>query len=229
MIKFGTGGWRAIIGDEFTRANIQRLSKALADKMKDEGVEEQGIAIGYDRRFLSKESAIWASEVFAAEDIPVWFISGSAPTPLIMFYVMRHDLPYGMMITASHNPAVYNGIKVFTRGGRDADEIQTQEMEHYLDPDAVVEIMDYEDGKKIGIIKEIQPLNEYLDNIIGAMNMQAIRDRGLRVAIDPMYGVSNTSLRTILSTARCDVQVIHEEHDTLFGGKLPAPSAFTLR
>ncbi|MEG0566525.1 MAG: phosphoglucomutase/phosphomannomutase family protein, partial [Hungatella sp.] len=201
----------------------------LADKMKDEGVEEQGIAIGYDRRFLSKESAIWASEVFAAEDIPVWFISGSAPTPLIMFYVMRHDLPYGMMITASHNPAVYNGIKVFTRGGRDADEIQTQEMEHYLDPDAVVEIMDYEDGKKIGIIKEIQPLNEYLDNIIGAMNMQAIRDRGLRVAIDPMYGVSNTSLRTILSTARCDVQVIHEEHDTLFGGKLPAPSAFTLR
>ena len=129
MIKFGTGGWRAVIGDEFTRENIQKLSKALADKMKDEGVEEQGIAIGYDRRFLSKESAIWASEVFAAEDIPVKFILGSAPTPLIMFYVMKHELPYGMMITASHNPAVYNGIKVFTRGGRDADEIQTMEME----------------------------------------------------------------------------------------------------
>lgn len=251
MIKFGTGGWRAVIGDDFTRENIQKLSKALADKMKDEGVEEQGIAIGYDRRFLSKESAIWASEVFAAEDIPVKFILGSAPTPLIMYYVMKHDFPYGMMITASHNPAVYNGIKVFTRGGRDADEIQTREMEHYInaleerleeqacghrkaaclnsDNKPAVEIMDYEKGMETGIIEEIRPLNEYLDNIIDAVDMKAIRDRGLRVAIDPMYGVSNTSLRVILSTARCDVQVIHEEHDTLFGGKLPAPTAFTLR
>ena len=108
MIKFGTGGWRAVIGDDFTRENIQKLSKALVNKMKDEGVAEQGVAIGYDRRFLSKESAIWASEVFAAEGIPVKFILGSAPTPLIMFFVMRHELPYGMMITASHNPAVYN-------------------------------------------------------------------------------------------------------------------------
>lgn len=229
MIKFGTGGWRAVIGDEFTRENIQRLSKALAEKMKDEGVDEKGIAIGYDRRFLSKESAIWASEVFAAEDIPVKFILGSAPTPLIMFYVMKHEFPYGMMITASHNPAVYNGIKVFTKGGRDADEIQTQEIERYIKEDASVEIMDYEKGLEAGLIQEIQPLNEYLDNIIDAVDMQAIRDKGLRIAIDPMYGVSNTSLRTILSTARCDVQVIHEEHDTLFGGKLPAPSAGTLR
>lgn len=229
MIKFGTGGWRAVIGDEFTRENIQRLSKALAEKMKDEGVDEKGIAIGYDRRFLSKESAIWASEVFAAEDIPVKFILGSAPTPLIMFFVMKHEFPYGMMITASHNPAVYNGIKVFTKGGRDADEIQTQEIERYIKEDASVEIMDYEKGLEAGLIQEIQPLNEYLDNIIDAVDMQAIRDKGLRIAIDPMYGVSNTSLRTILSTARCDVQVIHEEHDTLFGGKLPAPSAGTLR
>lgn len=229
MIKFGTGGWRAVIGDEFTRENIQRLSKALAEKMKDEGVDEKGIAIGYDRRFLSKESAIWASEVFAAEDIPVKFILGSAPTPLIMFYVMKHEFPYGMMITASHNPAVYNGIKVFTKGGRDADEIQTQEIERYIKEDVSVEIMDYEKGLEAGLIQEIQPLNEYLDNIIDAVDMQAIRDKGLRIAIDPMYGVSNTSLRTILSTARCDVQVIHEEHDTLFGGKLPAPSAGTLR
>ena len=92
MIKFGTGGWRAVIGDEFTRENIQKLSKALVNKMKDEGVAEQGVAIGYDRRLLSKESAIWASEVFAAEGIPVKFILGSAPTPLIMFFVMRHEL-----------------------------------------------------------------------------------------------------------------------------------------
>lgn len=238
MIKFGTGGWRAVIGDDFTRANIQILSKALADKMKQEGAADKGIAIGYDRRFLSRESAIWASEVFAAEGIKVFFINRSSPTPLIMFYVLRHDLPYGMMITASHNPAIYNGIKVFTHGGRDANELQTQDIERYIDRvetalaksgDGRIELMEFQEAWDKKIVEETQPLNEYLDNIIGAVDMNKIKERGLRVAIDPMYGVSNTSLRTILSTARCDVQVIHEEHDTLFGGKLPSPSAFTLK
>ena len=89
--------------------------------------------------------------------------------------------------------------------------------------------MEFQEAWDKKIVEETQPLNEYLDNIIGAVDMNKIKERGLRVAIDPMYGVSNTSLRTILSTARCDVQVIHEEHDTLFGGKLPSPSAFTLK
>lgn len=236
MIKFGTGGWRAVIGDEFTRENIQRLSKALADKMCFEGVEDKGIAIGYDRRFLSREAAIWASEVFAGMGIHVWFINRSSPTPLIMFYVMRRQLPYGMMITASHNPAIYNGIKVFTSGGRDANELQTQDIEKYIarvEEEAAqgnqIPLMEFQEAWDEGIVEETQPLNEYLDNIIQAVDMNKIRERNLRVAIDPMYGVSNTSLRTILSTARCDVQVIHEEHDTLFGGKLPSPSAFTLK
>ena len=93
MIKFGTGGWRAVIGDEFTRENIQKLAKALAMKMKDEDVDQKGLCIGYDRRFLSKEAVMWACEVFAAENITCWFVNRSSPTPLIMFYVMAHDLP----------------------------------------------------------------------------------------------------------------------------------------
>ena len=120
MIKFGTGGWRAVIGEEFTKDNIQKLSKALSLKMKDEDNTAKGIFIGYDRRFLSKEAAIWASEVFAEEGIKCYFINRSSPTPLVMYYVMKEEMPYGIMITASHNPAIYNGIKVFTLGGRDA-------------------------------------------------------------------------------------------------------------
>lgn len=236
MIKFGTGGWRAVIGDEFTRENIQILAKAIANKMKDEDTTEKGMVIGYDRRFLSKEAVMWACEVFAAEDIKCYFINRSSPTPLIMFYVMKHDFPYGMMVTASHNPAIYNGIKVFTAGGRDADEIQTQEIEQYIrgveEEKAAgkpIEIVEYPVAKEQGLVVEFNPLNEYLDNIINTIDMDAIRDRGLKVALDPMYGVSQTSLKTILSTARCDVETIHERHDTLFGGKLPAPSAHTLR
>lgn len=231
MIKFGTGGWRAVIGDDFTKANIQILAKAMCDKMRKEGVENKPMVIGYDRRFLSKEAMQWAAEVFAAEGIKALLINKSAPTPLIMFYVLRHELPYGMMITASHNPAVYNGVKVFTAGGRDADERQTADIEQHiadLEGAAVTE-MDYEEARGKGLIEEIYPLNEYLDNIIAAVDMNAIREADLRVALDPMYGVSETSLKTILLTARCDVFTIHDRHDTLFGGKLPAPNESTLR
>lgn len=236
MIRFGTGGWRAVIGDEFTKANIQLLAKALAMKMQDENVADQGICIGYDRRFLSKEAVMWACEVLAAEGIRCRFINRSSPTPLIMYYVMANDLPYGMMVTASHNPAIYNGFKLFTRGGRDADEEQTREMERYFaeaeedkekgNPPSVIP---YDQAKKEGLVVEFNPLNDYIDNIISRIDVKAIRDKGLRIALDPMYGVSQTSLKTILSIARCEVETIHERHDTLFGGKLPAPNAATLR
>ncbi len=231
MIKFGTGGWRAVIGDGFTKENIQILARAIADKMHVEGVVGKGIVLGYDRRFLSKEAMQWAGQVFAKEGITAYLVNKSAPTPLIMFCVMKHEFPYGMMITASHNPAIYNGIKVFTAGGRDADETQTAEIENYIEDltDIPPEELEYEEALAQGLIREIYPLNEYLDNIIAAVNMDKIREAGLKVALDPMYGVSETSLKTILLTARCDVETIHERHDTLFGGKLPAPTAMTLR
>ncbi|PWJ50979.1 phosphoglucomutase/phosphomannomutase family protein [Faecalicatena contorta] len=230
MIKFGTGGWRAIIGDEFTKTNIQLLAKGLCNKMKAEEIAEKGVVLGYDRRFLAKEAMCWAACVFAREGIHASLVNKSSPTPLIMFYVMKHDLPYGLMITASHNPAIYNGIKIFTAGGRDADELQTQDLEGYIAQLSAedVEEMDYEEGLASGLIEEIYPLNEYLDHIIDRVNMDAIRRRGLRIAIDPMYGVSETSLTTIFHTARCEVYTIHERHDTLFGGKLPSPSSATL-
>ena len=92
-----------------------------------------------------------------------------------------------------------------------------------------IEEMDYDEAVSKELIKEIYPLNEYLDNIINAVDMQKIRNAGLRVALDPMYGVSEIPLKTLLLTARCDVETIHDRHDTLFGGKLPSPSASTLR
>ncbi len=229
MIQFGTGGWRAVIGDGFTKENIQILAKALCEKMKDEGVSGHGIVMGYDRRFLSKEAMQWAAVVFAAEGIQAYLINKSSPTPLVMYYVEKHGFSYGMMVTASHNPAIYNGIKVFTEGGRDADELQTKEIESYI---AGVELpvtgMEYDRAKAQGLIREIYPLNEYLDNLIEVIDMETIRDRGLKVVLDPMYGVSETSLRTLLQTARCELEVIHDRHDTLFGGRLPAPTVATL-
>ncbi|MCR5768995.1 MAG: phosphoglucomutase/phosphomannomutase family protein [Lachnospiraceae bacterium] len=231
MIKFGTGGWRAIIGDGFTKENIQILSRAMLDKMKDEGVTGEGIVIGYDKRFLSKEAMRWAACVFAKEGVQVYLVNKAAPTPLIMYYVMKHDMHYGMMVTASHNPAIYNGIKVFTYGGRDADETQTAQIEEYINnvTDIPVAEIDYDEGVKSGIIEEIYPLNDYIDAILDAVDVEKIKRADLRVALDPMYGVSKTSLEIILMTARCEIETIHERHDTLFGGKLPAPNEERLR
>lgn len=231
MIRFGTGGWRAVIGDGFTKKNIQLLAAAMCEKMEREGAADKGIVIGYDRRFLSKESMRWCGEAFAARGITASLINKSAPTPLIMFYVMRHQLPYGLMITASHNPAVYNGIKVFTAGGRDADKAVTDEIEEIaegIDPDSVEE-MDYGQALEAGLIREIYPVNEYLDDILDKINVKAIRGANLRVAVDPMFGVSEVPLQILLLTARCDVEMLHNGHDTLFGGRMPAPSAVTMR
>lgn len=231
MIKFGTGGWRAIIGDEFIKSNIQLLSKAICMKMKREGVADKGIVIGYDRRFLAKEAMCWAGQIFAQEGIHTKLINYSVPTPVTMFFVMKQELPYGMMVTASHNPAIYNGIKVFTSGGRDANEIQTGQIENIMyeiQSEEVLE-MDYEEAIKRKLLEEIYPLNDYLDNIISCINMKAIREARLKVALDPLYGVSELSLKTILLTARCQLETIHENHDTLFGGQLPAPSEETVR
>lgn len=229
-IQFGTGGWRAVIGDEFTKANVQLLTAALARKLRAEGGEERGFLIGYDRRFLSQEAAHWAAEVLAGAGIPCMVVDREAPTPLIMFAVKYYDLPYGMAVTASHNPAVYNGIKVFTKGGRDADELVTRDIEAHIAAleGSDIPVIPYDEGVRTGRIRPIDPMNQYVDSIIRSVNMDAIRSRSLKVVLDPMYGVSKTALQTILITARCDVDVIHERRDALFGGRLPAPNVKTL-
>ena len=233
-INFGTGGWRAIIGDEFTRANVRLLAGALADRIKEEGVAERGIVIGYDRRFLSDVAAHWAAEVFAGEGIATQVIKvAQAPTPMIMWTVKDQKLPYGMAITASHNPALYNGIKVFTEGGKDADEPVTKDVERRMEKleaygEDRIGHVDYDKAVAAGRIVEINPFNGYIDSIIAQVDMEAIKAAGLKIALDPMYGVSKTSLQTILMTARADLEVIHDRHDTLFGGRMPSPTSATL-
>ena len=231
MIEFGTGGWRAIIGDGFTKANIRRVACALARRMKREGVQDEGFCIGYDRRFLSRESAIWFSEVMAAEGVRLSFVNLAAPTPQIMFTVKHMNLPYGAAVTASHNPAIYNGIKLFTRGGRDATEDVTGELgkEANLLSEEEVTSMPFEEALSSGMVRFIDPRDAYLDSIMAKIDMEAIRLRRPRVVLDPMYGVSLSGLMTILFTARCDVDVINDRHDAFFGGHLPAPNPDTLR
>ena len=185
-IQFGTGGWRAVIGDGFTKANVQLLTAALARKMRAERADQRGFLLGYDRRFLSREAAHWAAEVMAGAGITCMVVEREAPTPLIMFAVRYYDLAYGMAVTASHNPALYNGVKVFTRGGRDADETVTARIEEEIAALEGQEIpaVPYEEGVRTGRIQIVDPMNAYIDAVIRSVNMDAIRSRGLKVVLD---------------------------------------------
>ena len=230
MIAFGTGGWRAVIGDGFVRENIQRIAAALARRMVREGCAEKGICVGYDRRFLSREACIWLAEAAAGEGVHVRFVNISCPTPQIMFTVKSLGLQYGAMVTASHNPAIYNGIKLFTFGGRDATEQITQPIQEEANAldFASVRTAPFEQALRDGRIETIDPRDAYLDSILRQIDTDAIRRRRLRVVLDPMYGVGLTGLMTILYTARCDVDVINDRHDAFFGRHLPAPTPETL-
>ena len=161
----------------------------------------------------------------------LYFVNLAAPTPQIMFTVKSMGLPYGAAVTASHNPAIYNGVKLFTFGGRDAAEDVTGEIGAQANALRAEEIrvLPFEQALSEGRVRFIDPRDAYLDSIMEKIDMEAIRARRPRVVLDPMYGVSLTGLMTILFTARCDVDVINDRHDAFFGGHLPAPNPETLR
>lgn len=230
MIQFGTGGWRAIIGEEFTKDNVRLAAQGLANIMVAEQVTDNGFVIGYDRRFLSDKAAAWFAEVLAANGIRVSFINKFVPTPIVMFQAKETGATYSACITASHNPADYNGIKVFIEGGRDADEIITAKIEQQVAKLSAKDVksVDFEQALEDKLITLINPMNDFVDSIINFIDIDAIKKANLRVLIDPMFGVAKNALQTVLITGRCDVDVINDGQNPAFGGLMPSPSAATL-
>lgn len=229
MIKFGTGGWRAIIGEDFICENIRRVAAGIVRLAQEQKKTDKPVIVGYDRRFLSEQAARWVAETLAAGGLKVWFLHRSAPTPLIMHTVKDQGLHYGIEITASHNPSNYNGIKLIVDEGRDAPLETTgylEELIHELDE---VTYCDFNTAIAEGCIEYLKnPFNKFLDDIIALLDMQAIRERGLRVVFDTMHGSGTYPLQVILYTARCTVDTINLNKDAFFGGMMPAPTEKTL-
>ena len=231
QVAFGTGGWRAIIGEGFTLHNVRRLSQALANEITRQGNEKQGVLIGYDRRFLSNRAAEAAAEVFAGNNIPVTLLSEDAPTPLITYATAIQKAAYGLAFTASHNPPEWNGLKVFHGDGSlllDNETVQIQAETNRLALEEVIKI-DLDIALEGGLIRRKDFTNEYVDAVEALIDLEAIRQAGLKVIVDPMYGVGQLTLGTILTEARCRVTFIHERHNPLFGGRSPAPNLDALR
>lgn len=228
-IEFGTGGWRAIIGESFTKENVMRVASGFLELMKKENKINKPVIIGYDRRFLSKNAAKWFAEVLAADGIEVLFLKRSAPTPYVMYTVLKDGLYYGVEITASHNPSDYNGIKIIIEEGRDADVDTTNQLEKFIENISDIKNIDFDEAVEKGIIQyKENPFNEFIDDILAKLNVEALRKRGLRVLFDPMHGSGTYPLLVILFTARLTVDTQNSNKDAYFGGKMPAPTPETL-
>jgi alpha-D-glucose phosphate-specific phosphoglucomutase len=231
IVAFGTGGWRALIGEGFTLHNVRRLSQALCNGIIRRGEEHKGVIVGYDRRFLSREAAEASAEVFAGNDIPCILLPEDAPTPLINYATAIKGSAYGLAFTASHNPPEWNGLKVFNGDGSLLQDDITREIEketNSLTPQQVVKL-DLDIALASGIVEKHDFTNQYVDAIEALVDMPAIRNAGLRLIVDPMYGVGQLTLGTVLTEARCRVTFIHERHNPLFGGRSPAPNEDALR
>ena len=231
LIAFGTGGWRALIGEGFTLHNVRRLSQALANEITRLSVEKKGVIIGYDRRFLSKQAAEASAEVFAGNDIPAILQSEDAPTPLITYATATQGSAYGLMFTASHNPPEWNGLKVFHGDGSLLLDHETGQIETEANSLAQNDVIKLELDLALesGIVEKRDFTNQYVDAVEAHLDLEKIRAAGLRVIVDPMYGVGQLTLGTVLTEARCRVTFIHERHNPLFGGRSPAPNEEALR
>ena len=225
-IAFGTGGWRALIGEAFTIHNVRRLSQAIANQMISQGDEAMGVVVGGDRRFLSAEATRAIAEVFAGNNIPVKLLRDDVPTPLVTFAAPHLGTRYGLIVTASHNPPLWNGIKVFRQDGSlplEDETNQLQEQANSLGPSDVV-ALDYTIAKGANLITEIDLTSDYVNFVEQFVDVNAMRaGRALRVIVDPMFGTSQLSLGMILSDGRVRADFINSAHNPLFGGHAPKP------
>ena len=224
-IVFGTGGWRAVIGEGYTLANVRRLCQAIANETIRAELDSQPIVVGGDRRFLSRDSVIAAAEVFAGNNIPVVMLPDDVPTPLVTFAAPFLGAAYGMVITSSHNPPEWNGMKVFRADGSlplDDETDRFQDEANAMTVDDVI-TLDIDLAMRSGMVVERTLTNAYVDAIEKIIDVDAARDAELHVIVDPMYGTSELTLGMILGDMRVRTEFIHAAHNPLFGGVAPAP------
>jgi len=224
-IVFGTGGWRAVIGEGYTLANVRRLCQAIANETIRRGLDGKGVVIGGDRRFLSRESAIAAAEVFAGNNIAVTLLPDDVPTPLVTFAAPYLGAAYGIIVTSSHNPPEWNGMKVFRQDGSlplDDETDRYQDEANALSVDDVI-TLDIDVARRTGVVVDRSLTDPYVDAIEKIIDVEAVRGSDLQVVVDPMYGTSQLTLGTILSDMRVRSEFIHAAHNPLFGGVAPAP------
>jgi len=228
-IKFGTDGWRGVIAREFTFGNVRRCAQGVANYIRDLGWEERGLVVAYDTRFASDEFAKAAAEVLAANSIKVFLCAHPTPTPVASYIIKAKSAGGGIIITASHNPPMWNGFKYKPEDATSAPPEITDEIEKRIPPSEEVKHMPLEEAKRRGIVECFDFAPVYFEHLRKLVDIEALKEAGFRVIFDPMYGAAAGYLPKILSGGRTEVFEIHGERNPLFPGLLqPEPIARNL-
>src|SRR3990172_942934 len=188
-IRFGTDGWRAIIADEFTFANVRACAQATARYFAGTGLASRGIVVGYDTRFASEEFAGAVAEVLAANGIPVHLCDRAAPTPVIGFGIRTLNAGGGIVITSSHNPALYSGFKVRTNEASAAAPEILAQIESLV-PEALsgrVERLPLEEAKAKGLVRLFDPRPDYLRHLAQLVEIERLREAGQPAPFAPLH------------------------------------------
>ncbi len=229
-ISFGTDGWRAVISETFTFANLRLLAQAIADLILEENNSGQPHAVvGFDTRFLSDRYAIEVARVLAGNGIRVLLTNSDTPTPAVSFTVKHTGAAAGVMITASHNAPRYNGVKLKAAFGGSALPEQCRRVEvHLRDNEERARgpvLADYEVALQQGLIERYNPAPDYFAHLRTLVDLDVICRAGVRVIHDPMYGAGRGYIKSLLGGAGCPVHEIRGEMNPGFGGIHPEPLA----
>lgn len=218
QIKFGTDGWRGIIARDFTFANVERVAAAVAAYLHEAGVAAKGVVVAYDNRFLAEHFAATVAEVLRRWGIPVYFPARSVPTPTAAFAIKKLGTGGAVMLTASHNPPEYCGIKFIPEYAGPALPEVTSRIETLIgeQPEAPV-------VSSPAPLYEFDPREDYFRHLLGLIDGEMIRRAGLKIIVDPMFGAGSGYLEAILERLGARVTTIHNWRDPLFGGGLPDP------
>lgn len=226
MIEFGTGGFRGVIGDTFTKENIELTAGALAQVMREDGKTGLPVAVGYDRRFMSETAAEWFAERLRGEGINVILSDRATPTPAVMYTVASRGLNYGAMFTASHNPYYFNGIKLFTEGGADADEAFTSRVEGAA---RALQTCANKSAQRGASIAKDNFLNGYLA-FIRTFLSDTLCGNSVNILYDALHGVGAESIFCLAAYYKFkNFTLIHGERDAFFGFSLPNPTEEVMR
>ena len=218
-IRFGTDGWRAIIADDFTFDNVRVCAQGTADYVNATGAALNGFVIGYDTRFGSRQFAEAVAEVTTANGVPTFLCDRPAPTPVVSHSLVSMTAGAGAVITASHNPGAYNGFKFKPDYGGSASSEIVEELERHIgnvERTGSVRRMDIREAERRGLLERFDPRPDYLNHVAQFVDLDAIRNAGLNVAIDSMHGAGAGYFSDLISGGSTRVVEIRSEVNPSF-------------
>jgi phosphoglucomutase len=217
QIKFGTSGWRAVMAEEFTFANVRRAVNGIARYVKSYRPQGARVIVGRDPRFLGETFCSMAADILGSHGITPLVIAEAAPTPAISHAVIHEKADGAINFTASHNPPEYNGIKFSTPDGAPALPEVTQQIEKEISAESAIPT-----GPKTDI-EPLDPRRAYLARLREIIDFTAIQKAGIRVVFDPLWGAARGYSDSLLRDAGVEVATVHDVRDVLFGGRAPEP------